>query len=94
MASPPARSPWLIRDGCSRSTYGAQLCWSAIGARRVLCVLRVCRGVLPEGRVTRVTTQRHKHRKHTLDADRERRLQDVPGWSWGSEAYKPHRRRD
>jgi len=29
-----------------------------------------------------VTTQRQSHRKGTLDADRERRLQDLPGWTW------------
>ena len=26
--------------------------------------------------------QRHLHTKGTLDADRERRLQDLPGWTW------------
>ncbi len=29
-----------------------------------------------------VNTQRVSHGKGTLDADRERRLQDVPGWTW------------
>ena len=29
-----------------------------------------------------VTTQRHKHAKGTLNADRQRRLQDLPGWTW------------
>ena len=29
-----------------------------------------------------VTTQRQTHRKGTLDADRQRRLQDLPGWTW------------
>lgn len=29
-----------------------------------------------------VTTQRQKYAKGTLDADREQRLQDVPGWTW------------
>jgi hypothetical protein len=29
-----------------------------------------------------VTTQRQKHARGTLDADRQHRLQDVPGWTW------------
>ena len=29
-----------------------------------------------------VMTQRNRHAKGTLDADRERRLQDLPGWTW------------
>jgi Helicase associated domain len=29
-----------------------------------------------------VTTQRQRHAKGTLDADRENRLQDLPGWTW------------
>ena len=29
-----------------------------------------------------VTTQRQKHAKGTPDADREQRLQDMPGWTW------------
>jgi hypothetical protein len=29
-----------------------------------------------------VTTQRQNHKNGTLDADRERRLQDLPGWTW------------
>ena len=29
-----------------------------------------------------VTTQRQRHRKGTLDADREHRLQDLLGWTW------------
>ncbi|MGO9284824.1 MAG: Helicase associated domain protein [Mycobacterium sp.] len=28
------------------------------------------------------TTQRQSHRKGTLNADRQRRLQDLPGWTW------------
>jgi superfamily II DNA or RNA helicase len=31
-----------------------------------------------------VTTQRQKHAKGTLDADREQRLQDMPGWTWNA----------
>ena len=27
-------------------------------------------------------TQRNGHAKGTLDADRQRRLQDLPGWTW------------
>jgi len=33
-----------------------------------------------------VNTQRVSHGKGTLDADRERRLQDVPGWTWDIKA--------
>ena len=29
-----------------------------------------------------VTRQRQKHAKGTLDAERQRRLADVPGWTW------------
>ncbi len=29
-----------------------------------------------------VATQRQNHRKGTLDAERQRRLQDLPGWTW------------
>jgi hypothetical protein len=29
-----------------------------------------------------VNTQRTKHAKGTLDAERERRLQALPGWTW------------
>ncbi len=29
-----------------------------------------------------VNTQRHNRRKGTLDADRQRRLQELPGWTW------------
>jgi len=29
-----------------------------------------------------VTTQRQSHRKATLDADRQRRLEDLQGWTW------------
>ena len=35
---------------------------------------------------TWVTTQRDKHAKGTLDADRQRRLQDLPGWTWDRKA--------
>jgi hypothetical protein len=29
-----------------------------------------------------VSHQRQSHKKGTLDPDRERRLQDLPGWIW------------
>lgn len=35
-----------------------------------------------------VNTQRHRHAEGTLDADRERRLQALPGWTWGTHADK------
>ena len=35
-----------------------------------------------------VDTQRTTHAKGTLDADRERRLQDLPGWTWDPYADK------
>jgi Helicase associated domain len=28
--------------------------------------------------------QRHRHSEGTLDADRERRLQELPGWTWNA----------
>ncbi|RZL76623.1 MAG: hypothetical protein EOP32_28325 [Rhodococcus sp. (in: high G+C Gram-positive bacteria)] len=31
-----------------------------------------------------VTAQRHKHAQGTLDTDRERRLQELPGWTWNA----------
>ena len=31
---------------------------------------------------TWVIAQRHRHTKGTLDPDRQRRLQDLPGWTW------------
>ena len=33
-----------------------------------------------------VSTQRDNHAKGTLDADRQRRLQDLPGWTWDPHA--------
>jgi transcriptional regulator with XRE-family HTH domain len=33
-----------------------------------------------------VNTQRSRHAEGTLDADRERRLQTLPGWTWGARA--------
>jgi len=33
-----------------------------------------------------VTVQRHRHAKGTLDADRERRLEELPGWTWNARA--------
>ena len=35
-----------------------------------------------------VNTQRSKHAKGTLDADRQRRLQELPGWTWDPLADK------
>ena len=35
-----------------------------------------------------VLRQRNKHAKGTLDADRQRRLQEVPGWTWDLRADK------
>ena len=35
---------------------------------------------------TWVDTQRRRHSKGTLEADRERRLQQLPGWTWDSPA--------
>ncbi|MGO9103846.1 MAG: helicase associated domain-containing protein [Mycobacterium sp.] len=29
-----------------------------------------------------VINQRQRHRRGILDADRQRRLQDLPGWTW------------
>ena len=34
------------------------------------------------GSVQWVNTQRTRHAKGTLDADRQHRLQDLPGWTW------------
>ena len=33
-----------------------------------------------------VANQRHTHAKGTLDADREHRLEELPGWTWGARA--------
>ena len=33
-----------------------------------------------------VNTQRNKHTKGTLDADRQRRLEGLPGWTWDPRA--------
>jgi Helicase associated domain len=39
-----------------------------------------------------VQTQRRKHSKGTLDADRIRRLEELPGWIWDASADRARRR--